>query len=34
MRILTSHEKQKGGLRIPEQTHDLPTRLKVLVQSK
>ena len=34
MRILTNHEKQKGGLRIPEETHDLPTRLKVLVQSK
>ena len=34
MRILTSHEKQKGGLRIPEETHDLPRRLKVLVQSK
>ena len=34
MRILTNHEKQKGGLRIPDETHDLPTRLKVLVQSK
>lgn len=34
MRILTNHEKQKGGLRIPEETHDLPRRLKVLVQSK
>ena len=34
MRILTNHEKQKGGLRIPDETHDLPRRLKVLVQSK
>ena len=34
MRILTNHEKQKGGLRIPDETHDLPTGLKLLVQSK
>ena len=34
MRILTNHEKQKGGRRIADETHDLPRRLKVLVQSK